>query len=503
MGHTVVIGGGICGLAAGLTLAERGQQVTVLEAQDYLGGLATTLRGATGAGFDFGPHAYHARNQRVLDLFKEIAHDGFPAQPKNVRIKFRGKYYKYPLEALDIARSMSPFLAARAFFDYFLEAVRKKIRPKPLVSAEDWVVQAMGRTLYGLFFGPYTTKVWGIPPSQLAASFAQHRIPHISLAKVVVSSLRKGRAKITGSEHRYAPLVVELYYPPKGAGLISDRMAERIRKADPRNDARTNTLVTRIETQGDRVVAVWCRRVPSTRKDGQLTQLSSGTEADGNPYRGAASQEERIACDSVVNTAPLPALIELLGDAVSPDAKAAARRLRFRAITIVGLRIRRPRALPAQSIYFTNKTFNRLSETRNYGGSEVCAPDETVLLCDITCDVGDRIWNATAEELGRQCARELAEEGFLKESELAESVVLRSTFGYPVYTVGYEQAIETLMKELMRFPNLVTGGRQGLYKYVDMDIASEMGISMGEFILSGKTKPEAIGRIPYEDRTFA
>jgi len=500
--HTVVIGGGICGLAAGLTLAERGQQVTVLEAQDFLGGLATTLRGTTGAGFDFGPHAYHARNQRVLDLFKEIAYDGFPARAKNVRIKFRGKYYKYPLEALDIAKSMSPFLAARAFADYSMEALRRKLRPRKLVSAEDWVVQAMGRTLYGLFFGPYTTKVWGVPPSQLAASFAQHRIPHISLMKVITSSLRKGRAKITGSEHRYAPLVIELYYPPKGAGLISDRMAARIRKADPGNATRTNTLVTRIETQGDRVTAVWCRRVPSTKNGGQLTQLATGKEPSGSPY-AAASPEERIACDSVVNTIPLPALVELLGDAVSPAAKAAARHLRFRALTIVGLRVKKPQALPAQSIYFTNKTFNRLSETRNYGGSDICAPDETVLLCDITCDIGDRIWNASADELGRQCAKELAEEGFMKESELAESVVLRSTFGYPVYMVGYEQAIDTLMTELMRFGNLVTGGRQGLYKYVDMDIASEMGISMGEFLVSGRTKQDAIGGVPYEDRTFA
>ncbi len=437
-------------------------------------------------------------------MFKEIAHDGFPARAKNVRIKFRGKYYKYPLEALDIAKSMSPFLAARAFFDYSVEALRRKVRPRALVSAEDWVVQAMGRTLYGLFFGPYTTKVWGVPPSQLAASFAQHRIPHISLMKVVMSSLRKGRAKITGTEHRYAPLVIELYYPPKGAGLISDRLADRIRNADPRNQTLTNTLVTRIETQGDRVCAVWVRSVPSTKKDGQLTQLASGTETDGgNPYRGAASPERRIECDSIVNTAPLPALIDLLGDAVTPEAKAAARHLRFRALTIVGLRVKRPKALPAQSIYFTNKTFNRLSETRNYGGSEVCAPDETVLLCDITCDVGDRIWTASAEELGRQCAKELAEEGFMKESELAESVVLRSTFGYPVYMVGYEAAIDALMNELMRFDNLVTGGRQGLYKYVDMDIASEMGLSMADHLISGKTKREAIAGIPYEDRTFA
>jgi protoporphyrinogen oxidase len=436
-------------------------------------------------------------------MFKEIASDGFPARAKNVRIKFRGKFYKYPLEALDIAKSMSPFLAARAFADYSFEALRRKLRPRKLVSAEDWVVQAMGRTLYGLFFGPYTTKVWGIPPSQLAASFAQHRIPHISLMKVITSSLRKGRAKITGTEHRYAPLVVELFYPPKGAGLISDRMAERIRKAAPENRILTNTLVTRIEVQGGRVCAVWVKRVPSTKNGGQLTQLASGTEIAGNPYRDVTAPEERIACDSIVNSAPLPALIELLVDGASPEAKAAAKLLRFRALTIVGLRIKRPTALPAQSIYFTNKTFNRLSETRNYGGSEICAPDETVLLCDITCDVGDRIWNASAQELGRQCAKELVEEGFMKESELAESVVLRSTFGYPVYMVGYEQAIDTLMKELMRFPNLVTGGRQGLYKYVDMDISSEMGLSMGDFLLSKKSKQEAIGGVSYEDRTFA
>ena len=503
MTHTVVLGGGICGLAAGFSLAEHGERVTLIEAQHFLGGLATTLRGETGAGFDFGPHAYHARNERVLNMFKDIASDGFPARAKNVRIKFRGKYYKYPLEAFDIAKSMSPILAARAFADYSIESLRRRLRPRALVSAEDWVVQAMGRTLYSLFFGPYTTKVWGVPPSQLAASFAQHRIPHISLAKVITSSLRKGRAKITGSEHRYAPLVIELFYPPRGAGLISERMAERILGASPQNEICTGALVTGLDTEGGRVVAVRYREVPSTKRDGQLAQLASGTEERGSPYTDFSSEEQRIACDRVASSIPLPALIHLLGDAASNDAKAAAKFLRFRALTIVGLRVKRPTALPAQSIYFTNKTFNRLSETRNYGGSDVCAADETVLLCDITCDVGDRIWNASADELGRICAKELAEEGFMKESELAESVVLRSTFGYPVYMVGYERAIDTLMKELMRFENLVTGGRQGLYKYVDMDIASEMGLAMADHLLSGTSKRDAIANVPYEDRVFA
>lgn len=497
-----MLGGGVCGLAAGFTLAEHGERVTLLEAQDFVGGLATTLRGSTDAGYDFGPHAYHARNQRVLDMFKEIASDGFPAQAKNVRIKFRGNYYKYPLEALDIARSMSPLLAARAFVDYFVELVRMRVRPRKIVSAEDWVIQGMGRTLYGMFFGPYTKKVWGMPPSQLAASFAQHRIPQINLWKVAMSSFRKGLDKITEGEHKYAPLVVQLYYPPKGAGLISRRMADRILAASPDNRVLTRALVTGLEVEGDRVTAVRFRRVASTAQDGQLCLIASGTEPGLDPFR-FEGPEERIECDRVVNTLPLPTLFALLGDGVSPRARQAARQLRFRALTIVGLRFKKPRVLPAQSVYFQDKTFNRVSETRNYGGTEICPPDETVVLCDVTCEPGDAIWSASAEELGRICARELAAEGFCREEDVVECVVLRATAGYPVYVVGFEAAMQTLLDELMRFDGLVTGGRQGLYKYVDMDIASEMGITMAEHFLSGRSKRDAIGAVPYEERAFA
>ena len=502
MGHTVVLGGGICGLAAGTSLAEHGEQVTVLEAQHFLGGLATTLKGNTGAGYDFGPHAYHARNQRVLDMFKEIAHDGFPAMHKNVRIKFRGKYYKYPLEALDIARSMSPLVAARAFTDYFIEVLRRRFHPRTIVSAEDWVVQGMGRTLYSMFFGPYTAKVWGMPPSQLAASFAQHRIPQINLWKVAVSSFRKGLDKITDTEHKYAPLVVELYYPPRGAGLISERLADRIRGANAADRVCTGTLVTGIDIQDGRAAAVRYRPVATTASGDQLCLMASGRESTVQPFE-FTGPEERIACDRVVNTIPLPALMELLGTGVSPEARDAGRYLRFRAITILGLRFKRPQALPAMSIYFQDKTFNRVSETRNYGGTEICGSDETVLLCDVTCEVDDEIWNADAMTLGRRCTAELAAEGFVKEDELLEAVALRSTCGYPVYMVGYEQAIGTICDELLSLENLVTGGRQGLYKYVDMDIASEMGLSMAEFLLSGTRKADAIGSVPYEDRTFA
>jgi protoporphyrinogen oxidase len=234
----------------------------------------------------------------------------------------------------------------------------------------------------------------------------------------------------------------------------------------------------------------------------QACTMASGTESGVRPFE-FTGPEERLECDRIVNTIPLPALMTLLGPSISSDARAAADFLRFRAITILGLRFARPRALPAMSIYFQDKTFNRLSETRNYGGTEICGPDETVLLCDITCAVGDEIWTADPWELGVRCATELAAEGFVKEDELLEAVALRSTCGYPVYMVGYEKAIGTISEELLRFDSLVTGGRQGLYKYVDMDIASEMGLAMADYLLSGRSKRDAVGDVPYEERMFA
>jgi len=45
LSHTVVLGGGICGLAAGFTLAEHGERVTLLEAQEFLGSGGLDLRG--------------------------------------------------------------------------------------------------------------------------------------------------------------------------------------------------------------------------------------------------------------------------------------------------------------------------------------------------------------------------------------------------------------------------------------------------------------------------
>jgi hypothetical protein len=36
-----------------------------------------------------------------------------------------------------------------------------------------------------------------------------------------------------------------------------------------------------------------------------------------------------------------------------------------------------------------------------------------------------------------------------------------------------------------------------------MDIASEMGLAMADFLVSGRSKQDAIGTVAYEDRVFA
>jgi len=69
--------------------------------------------------------------------------------------------------------------------------------------------------------------------------------------------------------------------------------------------------------------------------------------------------------------------------------------------------------------------------------------------------------------------------------------------------VGYEQAIDTLMKELMRFGNLVTGGPARSVQVRGHGHRLEMGISMGDSWSPDGPSRTPSAAVPYEDRTFA
>ena len=68
--NTIIIGAGFAGLSAAITLASKGQKVTVVEKNEQIGGRARVLR-KDGFVFDMGP-SWYWMPEVIEDFFKQF-----------------------------------------------------------------------------------------------------------------------------------------------------------------------------------------------------------------------------------------------------------------------------------------------------------------------------------------------------------------------------------------------------------------------------------------------
>ena len=68
MKKTIIIGGGITGLSVAWKLSEKGYQVTVIESDKIIGGLARSIK-IENYFFDIGPHSFFSEDKEV---FKKV-----------------------------------------------------------------------------------------------------------------------------------------------------------------------------------------------------------------------------------------------------------------------------------------------------------------------------------------------------------------------------------------------------------------------------------------------
>ncbi len=128
----VIIGAGPAGLTAAYMLSKRGVPSTVLEADTVVGGISRTAT-ADGWRFDIGGHRFFTKVQPVEDLWFEIlGPDDFLKRPRLSRIYYRGKFYDYPISAMNALRNLGPIEAVRCVGSYLWVRVHP---PKDTVDA--------------------------------------------------------------------------------------------------------------------------------------------------------------------------------------------------------------------------------------------------------------------------------------------------------------------------------------------------------------------------------
>lgn len=462
----VVLGAGPAGLAAAWELAEAGVPVEVIDKEPVVGGMSSSFERA-GCILDYGTHGFHRsslENQPVVDRMVELMGPDFMQLRRRAAIHFLGKYFNYPLRPKDIFFGLNPFTSALCFVDFLATRLMRRFgMGKPESNFEDWVKNRFGRRLYDIYFGPYTEKVWGIPPSRLALSWASQRIPSMSLWAVLRKALL-GKVRLEESdEHSHSPYRETFYYTNKGAKLMWDKVADRI--AECGGTIRLNT----------EAIGLNCDR-------GMIRSINVTHSGKGS----------RLYCDWIVSTIPVTNMVEMFHPPAEVELLEKVRRLKFRAMTLLYIVARKEQVSPYQWIYYSSDDifFNRLSEFRNLTPA-VVPQGKTVLCLETSCFKGDDVWNASEDDVYEQCMRTLESLDLVKKDEVETYFLVRLPYAYPVADLEYEENFPHIMKRLERYPNLLSVGRQGSFAYLNMDQSMEDGFRAAREVLDRQSKSPA------------
>lgn len=434
----VVLGAGPCGLAAAWELSATGRQCVVLEREDRVGGLAATHE-RDGWRFDLGGHRFLTADRALNDGVVALMGDDFLTAERKSSVLLDGRRFRYPLEAADLVRNLGLGANARALVGYLIERARSRFAGRDESSFEGWMVSRFGRPLYDLFFGPYTEKLWGMPPSELSSDWAAQRISLLNLGDVALRLAGIRRSDTRTYARRYL-------YPRHGIGQLFERIACAVGDSGC-GEVRVGAEVIGLEVGKAGVDAVVYRQ-------------------DGREVRQPAS--------GVVCTAPLPKLASWLG-ARGPAARAGAK-LRHRAVRFFNILLDRTDVGADTWLYVADRStpIARIQEPRRRS-PEMAPAGKTSLMLELPCDVDDELWSAPDANLADRLLGDLARLGISVGHCVAGFFSTRVVHGYPVYHLGYNADREAVLAEAARVPNLVVAGRQGLHRYLFMDIAMCMG----------------------------
>ena len=454
----VIIGGGPAGLTAAYLLAKRGVPVQVLEADpQYVGGLSRTVN-YKGFYFDIGGHRFFSKSKAVEDLWNELLPHEMLERPRSSRIYYRGKFFSYPLKAVDALRKLGLIESLRCVLSYFKARLAPVTDPR---NFEDWVVNQFGRRLFTIFFKTYTEKVWGMDCREISADWAAQRIKGLSLGKAIIQSLGLRHNKGSGDQI-IKTLIDSFRYPRKGPGMMWEAAAR---------------LIT--EMKGE--VLMGCK----------VTGLDYDTARNiySVTYQDALGNCAVIEAEHVISSAPMRELINGLTPAVSEQARQAASALRYRDFLVVALMLK-DRDLFADNWIYIHDPGVQVGRIQNFKSwSPEMVPDSAMCCYGLEyfCFSGDGMWTSSDDKLIELARAELQQLGLADRADVFDGCVVRSPKAYPVYDDHYATNVAIIREELAQHhPRLHLVGRNGMHKYNNQDHAMMTAMLTVENILADR-----------------
>jgi protoporphyrinogen oxidase len=454
----VIMGAGPAGLTAAYELFKHDVPVTILEKDPaQVGGLARTVE-HKGYRFDIGGHRFFSKNQEVEDLWTEILGDEMLNRGRLSRIYYRGRFFAYPIKAVNALWNLGPLEATRCLASY----ARARLQPvKNPRSLEDWVRNQFGWRLFSIFFKTYTEKVWGISTKELSADWAAQRIKSLDLWLVIRSALLPHRVAKTRGEV-VTTLIDKFRYPRFGPGQMWERVAEiSARNGSPVLFGRS---IDRVKHDEGAVTSV-------------VVRTSQGV------------LEEHSGTD-FVSSIPIRELIARL-DPPAPEAvRRAADSLGYRDFISIALMIDRADVFPDNWIYIHDPSVKvgRIQNFKNWSPDMVPDQSKTCLGLEYFCFEGDGLWSSDDSTLIALATKELIQLGICSPGQVFDGVVVRQQKAYPVYDDAYQSHVDAIRDYLQSdLLNLHLAGRNGMHKYNNQDHSMMTALLVARTIATGSS----------------
>lgn len=445
----LVIGAGPAGLSCAYELAKTGKyDVEMFEAGDHIGGMSRSFR-LWGQTVDLGPHRFFSKDPRVNAFFREVVQGEYTLVKRLTRIRYRNRFFKYPLTISNVLSNLSFFTLLKILFDY------AKIRLNPIkhpATFEDWVTNQFGKKLFETFFKSYSEKLWGIPCSQIDADWASQRIKSLSLKEAVLSAVLKNRSK------QHKTLVDQFIYPKQGTGQLYEKCAALIVKNGGK--IHLNSPVAKVKINDECAV-------------NGLT-LQNGEEVYG---------------DAVISTMPITHLIKGF-ESVPPSVLKAVSKLYYRNTILVYLEIEDRDLFSDNWLYIhsTDVMHGRITNFRNWCPSLYEEKTTTILCMEFWAFEYEELWKMADSEIATIAKSEIRKLNLISENtNINRSHVVKVPKCYPVYETGYRQHLSVLENYLDHFDHLTAIGRYGSFKYNNQDHSILMGILAASNIINNRS----------------
>ena len=451
MKKIAVVGGGIAGLTATYNLLKKndGFSVLLLEKDQRLGGLAKSFVYQDRFTFDIGPKRFHTEDDDVIGFIREIAqHSSLMNIGRNSKVLFLDNYYSWPLSMKDMFK-LPLGVALASTRDLLL---KNGVSPGDLYKFESYIVSKYGKTLYEIFFKPYTEKFLRLPVDDIHADWAS-----TGINRSIINKENKGNSFLELVHQILLPAKVEsnfLYPEAGGFGGFWDKCAALIAR-DSGAAIRTGITVTRILKEGATL----------------LLELSDGS---------------RASCDHLFWSGRLPDLLNCIDPEHSGERRLPFINTTFLDIVFQGENIVNRPALCHWLYVSSPKTgISRISFPRQFNPGNM--PDGHEGLCvEITCRETEGV----------------VDEEALIESVLADLRGMKVISGdcrphcvnvhtenstYPVYHSDYKRETEIAFAKLGGFSDRITPfGRCGSFWYNNADHSIRQALALTDALAQGK-----------------